>query len=575
MSRAQWENLNQIFHDAVKLPSDERTAYLDKACAGDSDLRAAVKSLVKSHEKTRNLVDMPVYEAVAEMLGSGTTLQPGDTLRHYRILSLLGEGGMGTVYLAEDTKLHRRVSIKLLPPHAVRDPERLRRFEQEARASSALNHPNVLTIHEIGQEGNRHFIATEFVDGHTLRERLASSIPAEEVLRIAIEVASALVAAHRLHIVHRDIKPENIMIRRDDGLVKVLDFGLAKMYASLSQAGVIDPDAETLPRADTDPGIVMGTVSYMSPEQARALKVDHRSDIFSLGVVLYEMLAGQRPFQGSTSTDVIAAVLTAEPEPLRQYRDDVPLELEQVIAKCLRKDRASRYQSAAELITELKSIRQGSQAKVVSDDKTQTLKERLRSPRILLYAAIATVLVVTAAWYLLGRKTAAVQPARIKSIAVLPLANLSGDPAQEYFADGMTESLISTLSQLRTLQVISRTSVMQFKGRNKPLAEIASELNVDAIIEGSIQHDNGRVKITARLIDPSNETALPSFEYERSLSDVLKLQGEVARTVADEIRIQLTAEDRARLATSRSIAPDAFRAFLLGSHHLRRTTKMT
>src|SRR5258705_2370119 len=313
MPDQHWENLIEILHAAAALPPDARPAYLEKACNGNQSLRRAVEVLLKSHEETDNFVDTPAYRAAAEMLVEAGDLQSGQTVAHYRILSLLGEGGMGQVYLAEDTRLHRKVSLKFLSTNFTEDHERLRRFEQEARAVSALKHPNILTIHEIGEEGGRQLIAAEFIEGQTLRERLRSGLDIEDTLEIAIQVTSALVAAHRVNIVHRDIKPENIMIRRDDQLVKVLSFGLAKITERIPTDA--NSEIATQLMANTSPGVVMGTAAYMSPEQARGDAVDERTDIWSLGVVLYEMVAGFSPFVGGTSNEIISTILSKEPPP--------------------------------------------------------------------------------------------------------------------------------------------------------------------------------------------------------------------------------------------------------------------
>src|SRR6266581_201541 len=304
MNPEYWDNLKEIFHAAIVLPPHERASYLERTCSENYSLRQAVESLIKSHEETSNFVDTPAYQAAAEMLVEDLEFKSGQTLAHYRLLSLLGEGGMGCVYLADDTKLHRKVSLKFLSANFTQDHERLRRFEQEARAASALNHPNILTIHEISETDGRRFIATEFIEGQTLRERLRSNLEIDEALDIALQVASALVAAHRVNIVHRDIKPENIMIRKDDGLVKVLDFGLAKVTQPIRTGTNSELATEVI--ANTSPGVVMGTVAYMSPEQARGDTIDERTDIWSLGVVLYEMVAGCSPFVAGTSNEVIS-----------------------------------------------------------------------------------------------------------------------------------------------------------------------------------------------------------------------------------------------------------------------------
>src|SRR6185295_16625651 len=355
MPDAHWENLKDLFHVALAVPPHERAAYLEQACNGDTELRQAVESLLKSHEGTDHLLDTPAYKAAAEMLVANDEFKTGQIVAHYRIVSLLGEGGMGKVYLAEDTTLHRQVALKFLASNFTQDQDRLERFEREARAASALNHPNILTIHEIGDVEGHRFIATEFIEGETLRERLSTNLNTDEALEIAIQIASALVAAHRVGIVHRDIKPENIMIRRDDGLVKVLDFGLAKMSrtSSIERAKSVDQHAPG--QFKTGPGVVIGTVAYMSPEQARGDVVDARTDIWSLGVILYEMIAGNSPFIAATSNEIISAILSKLPAPqLSRYAHDPPDSLEEIVAKALAKNTNQRYQTSNDLLIDLK-----------------------------------------------------------------------------------------------------------------------------------------------------------------------------------------------------------------------------
>jgi serine/threonine protein kinase/Tfp pilus assembly protein PilF len=492
-------------------------------------------------------------------------LKTGAVLSHYRLIRPLGAGGMGEVYLAEDTRLGRKVALKLLPSEFTKDADRVRRFEQEARAASALNHPNIITIHDIGQADGVHFIATEFIEGQTLRQRLMSGrMELTKALEIAQQVAAALAAAHAAGIVHRDIKPENVMLR-PDGYIKVLDFGLAKLTES--QPSAVDTEAPTAARVKTETGIVIGTVRYMSPEQARGQKVDQRTDIFSLGVVLYEMLTGRRPFEGATMSDVMAAILTKEPEPLAAHRSDVGPELAQAVMRCLAKEREERFQAAGELAAALKAAMQQSEQPSSSGATRREQRTFLSSRPVLIAASLAVLMIAAAIYWKLPQR--GVTDAPINSLAVLPLVNMSGDPEQEYFADGMTEALISNLTQVRALRVTSRTSVMRFKRSEKSLQEIAQELKVDAVIEGSVRRAGDRVKITARLIRAANDELLWSDEYERELADVLKLQSEVARVVADKIRVQVTAEERARLASARRVNPEAQEAYLLGRHHLR------
>src|SRR5262245_19666874 len=590
MTSEQYLRVGELYHAAMELAPEAWVDFLAGACGSDDELRREVESLLEARQQADGFIAGKMAGVVAVMaVQQKTTSLVGRSLGHYQALSLIGAGGMGEVYLAEDTRLGRKVAFKLLPAAFTEDQERVRRFKQEARAASSLNHPNILTIHEIGEvsteEGGAHYIVSEFVEGETLRAMLRGGrLDIGKGASIAEQVASALSVAHEAGIVHRDIKPENVMVR-PDGLVKVLDFGLAKLTEpriedrgsrtlpsqSDSPPTIFDPQSSILSPQSTASGIVMGTMSYMSPEQARGQKVDHRTDIFSLGVMLYEMIAGRRPFEGATTSDVIAALLTTEPPPLGQHCAEAPAELERIVGKCLAKDREARYQSAKELIAKLKMLRLGSQSgEAAATRGIEAAGAGYVLRRWMVVAALAVVLMIGLVTFHYWRRAPAVQPDQIKSLAVLPLVNLSGDPAQEYFADGMTEALISNLTQVRALRVISRTSVMRFKGSRKPLAEIAQDLKVDAVIEGSVQRDSGRVKITARLIRAADENLLRSFDYERELADVLKLQSDVARAVTNEIHTQVTAEERARLASARRVNPEAHEAYLLGRYHLRR-----
>jgi serine/threonine protein kinase/Flp pilus assembly protein TadD len=415
MNPDRWRQIGQLYHTALELESAARAAFLDATCGDDDELRREVESLLHAHEQADGFIAGKVAGVVAEMAAQQrNTSFVGRSLGHYQTLSLIGAGGMGEVYLAEDTRLGRKVALKLLPAAFTQDRERVRRFKQEARAASSLNHPNILTIHEIGEtsaaEGGAHYIVSEFVEGATLRSMARGGrLDIGKATVIAQQVAGALSVAHEAGIVHRDIKPENVMVR-PDGLVKVLDFGLAK----LTETPAPPADSEASTNMSTAPGMVMGTVSYMSPEQARGQKVDHRADIFSLGVVLYEMLAGRRPFEGATMSDVIAALLTAEPPPLRQYRAEATAELEQVVGKCLAKAREARYQSAAELIVELKTIPPGIQTKEATTSRVEKTMPRPVSWRWLPIAATALLLVVGLVSLLSWRRSPAAEPDQIK-----------------------------------------------------------------------------------------------------------------------------------------------------------------
>jgi len=354
MTPERWQQVKEIFNSALQHEPAQRSVFLSNACGGDELLRREVESLISSHEKDGSFIDSPAYEAAAAMLETERQLKAGHMIGHYEILSTLGKGGMGEVYLARDTRLDRKVALKFLPPDLIKDDERVRRFAQEARAASSLNHPNILTIYEIGSGGGRQFIAAEYVEGETLRQRMIHSrLSVLEALDIAIQVASALVAAHQANIVHRDIKPENIMMRHD-GYVKVVDFGLAK----LTEAPIVSADTAkpTLLQIDTDTGMVMGTTAYMSPEQARGQRLDARTDIWSLGVVLYEMIAGRSPFSGETNSDVLVSILEREPKALST--PNVTESLDWILTKALTKEREDRYQTAREMLADLRRVRQ-------------------------------------------------------------------------------------------------------------------------------------------------------------------------------------------------------------------------
>jgi eukaryotic-like serine/threonine-protein kinase len=418
MNPDRWRQIGQIYHTALELELEARAAFLGGACGDDAELRREVESLLRARRQADGFIAgkvAGVADVITEMVAQQqTTSFVGRSLGHYQALSLIGAGGMGRVYLAEDTRLGRKVALKLLPAAFTQDRERVRRFKQEARAASSLNHPNILTIHEIGEasaeEGGAYYIVSEFVEGETLRALMRGGrLDIGKAVAIAEQIASALSVAHEAGIVHRDIKPENVMAR-PDGLVKVLDFGLAK----LTEAPAPPADSEASTNLSTAPGMVMGTVSYMSPEQARGQKVDQRADIFSLGVVLYEMLAERRPFEGATMSDVIAALLTADPAPLGQYCAEASAELEQVVCKCLAKDREARYQSAAELIVEIKTLPTGSRTKGATTRETEGTMPRLASRRWLPIAAMSLLLVVGLVWFLYWRRGAAGQSDRIK-----------------------------------------------------------------------------------------------------------------------------------------------------------------
>lgn len=587
MKNERWQEVERLYHLTLEKQPQDRSAFLLRVCAGDEALRREVESLLAYEDQAKDFIETAAVEVAVKAMSRdhSSTVAVGDRINQYRIVSQLGAGGMGEVYLAEDTRLGRKVALKFLPFMLTKDTAHLHRFEKEARAVAALSHPNVCTIHEVIQtEDNGHCIVMEYVDGMTLRERIANQrLTVNEALNVVVQIASALASAHATGIVHRDIKSENVMLRRD-GYVKVLDFGLAKLAAprpepanSQDETRAVDPK--------TLPGVVLGTVAYMSPEQARGLQVDARTDIWSLGVVLYEMVTGRKPFEGPTPTDVIISIAEREPEPLAKSAPDA-IALQPIVTKALAKDRAARYENAEDLLNDIKNLQRELEAGTNFDHykraaiPRQTWTNRfhdvsLRSRMVILFgvAALVAIGLLSFTWLTRNSRRAIAPRSAIRALAVLPISNFSGDPAQDYFADGMTETLISGLSKVAELRVTSRTSVMQFKGSPKPLPQIATELGVDAIIEGSVQRFGDTMKVSIRLIDAATEQQLWTGEYTRDLRDVLAVQNEVARAVTEAIQINLTPQDQSRLAQARPIKAQAYDDFLRGRYYLNRQTK--
>ena len=537
------------------------------------------------------------------------TLTAGTNLGPYQIRSQLGAGGMGEVYLAYDPRLERSVALKVLPPELADDVRRMRRFIQEAKTTSSLNHPNLLTIYEIGQEGPIHFIATEFVDGVTLRDRMRTPLQLNEILRIVIQVSEALAAAHEAGVVHRDIKPENIMLRRRDQIVKVLDFGLAKLTEEFVESEVSDPDASTRMIFRTEPSVIMGTMRYMSPEQARGLPVDARTDIWSAGVVLYEMIAHHPPFSGPTTSDLLVSILDREPASLTESVPDTPPELLRIIKRTLTKDREKRYQSIKDLAVDLENLRWelevnqernrsgASLAQPVTGSgqftthetavpATSSLEEKTYPTQqlsstghivtgirqlnrgVLVAFAVLVVLVMGGVYYYTSRSAART----IDSIAVLPFVNSDGDPNMEYLSDGITESLTDSISQLPNVSVIAHSSVFRYKGRNADPQTVGRELGVRAVLLGRIVQRGDRLIVNVELVDVENSRRLWGGQYDRRPSDILAVQSEISREISEQLRSRLTNEEEKRLTKHYTENTEAYQDYLKGRYYWNKRT---
>jgi serine/threonine protein kinase len=544
MEKHRWQRIEDLYHAALEQPSDVRSRFLAQACGEDDDLLSEVQALLDHDQDTNSVVDRPAWERVA---GIGTTreLLSGTYLGPYCIDRLLGSGGMGNVYRATDTRLGRAVAIKVLREERAPAAMRLR-FQREAQAISSLNHPNICGIYDIGTFRDSSYLVMECVEGETLAQVLERGpLPIRTAVHIALGIVEGLAAAHKTGIIHRDLKPGNVMVTESGA--KILDFGLSRIVA-----GSVSERPPTL----TIEGTVMGTPAYMSPEQFTSSDVDERSDIFSFGLVLYEMVTGKRAFAGTSAPQVMAAIMRDMPPPPRTVHPHVPPGLERIIWKCIEKAPERRFQAVNEIASELKQI---------STDKFSTGPSRRHV--LILAAVILVVFAAVSLWSLLP----ALSSPGIGSIAVLPLDNLSGDPTQDFFSDGMTEVLITDLGKIGSLRVISRPSVMKYKGSRAPLRQVAGELKVDALVVGSVARAEGKVRITTQLYDAAKDRQLWAENYERDVRDVIALQREVAQAITSGIKAKVTPQETARLTKARRVVPKAYddylRAVLLYSRH--------
>ena len=580
MTPARFNAIEEIFLAAVEQEPEQVSAFLDTACSGDAVLRREVEVLLASDQRAGPFIESSSIGLASRIIQQADSLV-GQTIGHYKISESIGTGGMGEVYLATDVVAGRKAALKLLPKRFTGEAARLKRFQQEAHAVVALNHPNILTVYEIGEDHSIHYIASELIEGETLRQRLTRGpMQLSEAVDVAIQVVSALAAAHQARIVHRDIKPENIMLR-PDGYVKVLDFGIAKLAesafaeppsvaaATFGVPGATADGAESVTLGQTNLGSILGTTGYMSPEQACGAQIDKRTDIWSLGVVLYEMVTGHAPFAGDTPRDVMSSILEREQPPLARYTAHTPAELQQIISKMLRKDRDERYHGAHELLDALKDFRR----------KLETESERAAAPLWLRWtrSPAALVLVLTIAALALAlpfywHRNVTTATSLDKSIAVLPFENASKDPNAEYLSEGISEALINSLTELQRLRVIARSTAFQYKGKDVDPRRVGRELQVASVLTGRVRQSQDALSIQVDLVDALTGAQLWGEEYVRKISDVIEIKQAIAREVTAKLKLKLTGEEQRRLAKGDSTNPEAYQFYLRGRYFWNKRT---
>lgn len=594
VSPDQWRRIEELFYESLDLAPETRSTFLDERCGGDLELKQEVESLLNSAGRPLSLLEQPVQEAAhamtAEVEAQTGILFPGAKFERYEVISPLGTGGMSRVYLAQDVRLRRKVALKTLKPELTADEDGLRRFEREALAVSALNHPNILTIYEFGQFNGIHFLASEFVEGSTIREKLSHGrLALDSVLDIASQIGGALAAAHASGIIHRDIKPANIIVR-SDGLVKVLDFGIAKLTETPA-AQKIRSTTRTAQNPATMLGFIVGTAGYMSPEQARGLPIDPRSDLFSLGAVLYEMGTGRMAFKGKTVSDVIAEILKTEPPPLREVAPETPAGLQAIISRAMMKDRDARYQSAEEFLKDLKDLRNqqesrsasgnlptltdlntpsqsqagrlgttGVQSNFATDAPSRTSYRRIASLAILL------ALLAGAGYYALVSRTStsSTSMSQARSLAILPFRNLRPDASTDFLEFSLADAIITKLGNIGSLTVRPSFSVDKYRGQSIDPRKVASDLNVDTLLTGSFMREGDDLRITAQLIAVKQDKILWRDEIDLKYGNLLRVQDLVSQQIVKGLELNLTPVEAQSLKPETPINPQAYEYYLRG-----------
>ncbi len=571
----QWQKVKELFDDALRRSPDERLRFLNENCNGDEDVRREVESLLANSEDAAGFLEKPAVGEVAEAIaGNGEKLSVSQSLSHYKIIKLLGAGGMGEVYLAEDTRLRRQVALKILPDYSRGNQQHLQRFLREAQAASALNHPHICTIYEINDDGDVPFITMEYVVGETLDKKIKTQFEPNQILDIALQVADALAEAHAHGIVHRDIKPANIIVT-PRGQAKVLDFGLAKKIVAESE----DETQQIISQA----GMIIGTASYMSPEQARGKEIDARSDIFSFGIVLYEMITGKPPFAGENAIDIITAILHKEPAPLHQLMPEVSPDLERITNKALRKDREERYQTMKDLLIDLKDIKQelesqnklertaeieNQKSEIKKHQKLQTTNRRTsRFWLIAVFSAFITGLSLLSFYAWRGNEKTAAAP--IKTVAVLPFKSLVTEKRDEILELGMADALISKLGSGEEITVRPLSAVRRYNSVEQDSLIAGRELETESVLDGTIQTSGERIRVSAKLLRTSDGKQLWTEQFDEKFTDIFAVQDSISERVATALKIRFANQEKKRPTEN----VEAYQLYMKGRYHALNLTR--